>query len=259
MIMNHNAPIGVFDSGVGGLTVLDTLKRTFPFENFIYLADSAYCPYGIKTSQEIAERVNVIGNEMINRGVKAIIIACNTATANAQSFIAKAPIPVIGVIKPTAQRAYEVSENKRIALLATDLTVKMGVYEKELLNATVYSLGASVFVPIAEDTKRNSQKTYEIVSKHLEPLKNKDFDTIIYGCTHFGLLDEFIQKALPHKKIIDSGGPTGIELAKILTAHKLKTDSNTLGTITLYTTGEPEVFKEQISWFANSYIGPLKW
>jgi len=257
--MNNKAPIGVFDSGVGGLTVLEVLQKMFPYEDFIYLADSAYCPYGTKTPNEVSSRVSVIGEEMIRRGVKAIVIACNTATANASSFIKTSSVPVIGVIAPTAQMAYKLSKNKKIALLATDLTVKMGVYEKELPKVTLYSLASSLFVPLAESNKPNSKATQQIVNSHLEPLKEKDFDTIIYGCTHFGLLDKAIKKALPNRVVVESGKPTGEELAKVLACQNITNDLSVLGSTNLYTTGLVDEFIKQITWFKGSFNGPFKW
>lgn len=256
---NSSAPIGVFDSGVGGLTVLSTLQKMFPQENFIYLADGAYCPYGTKSPKEVSSRVMAIGNEMINRGVKAIIIACNTATANAKAFIDSASIPVIGVIEPTAIRAAEVSKTKKVLLLATDLTVKLQAYNPYLQGITVTSLGSSVFVPLAESPDRDSIETAELVKSHLAKLPHHEFDTIIYGCTHFGLLDKAIQKALPGKKIVECGEPTGAYLASILSCSKMENDHMVGGTTTLYTTGNVTDFKKQISWYDGTFIGPYQW
>ena len=256
---NTNRPIGVFDSGVGGLTVLSSLQAMFPQEDFIYLADHAYCPYGIKSSSQVASRVNQIGKEMISRGVKVIIIACNTATANAHQLIQASAIPIIGVIEPTARKAFQVSKSKKIVLLATDLTVKMEAYQRILSQATVYSLGCSAFVPLAESPDRSSLRTRDIVANHLKLLQNQDFDTIIYGCTHFGLLDQAIQEALPGKNIVECGKPTGDALAEVLLHQKLAKNTSTIGTTTLYTTGDPSIFKEQIPWYKESYKGPYIW
>ncbi len=256
---NPNSPIGVFDSGVGGLTVLKTLQVQFPNEDFIYLADHAYCPYGVKTAGEVANRVSEIGKQMIERGVKIIIIACNTATANAAELMKTSPVPVIGVIEPTARKAFEGSKTKKIALLATDLTVKMGSYQRLLKDATVHALGCSVFVPLAEGLDRDSSETAAKVANHLKSLQSYDFDTIIYGCTHFGLLDQAIQKALPGKMVVECGEPTASSVADILSCSKLSQEAQTPGTTTLYTTGSPKIFKDQIPWYKGSFLGPYQW
>lgn len=256
---NPNRPIGVFDSGVGGLTVLKTLQAQFPNEDFIYLADHAYCPYGIKSASQVAHRVSEVGQQMIERGVKFIIIACNTATANAAELMKTSPVPVIGVIEPTAKKAFKVSKDKKIALLATDLTVKMGSYQHLLRDATVHALGCSIFVPLAEGIDRDSSDTAAKVANHLQSLKEFEFDTIIYGCTHFGLLDQAIQKALPGKIVVECGEPTASAVAEILTCSKLSQEMQTLGTTTLYTTGSPKVFKDQITWYKGSFLGPYQW
>ncbi len=259
--MDRNNPIGVFDSGIGGLTVLEALHRQMPYENFIYLADDAYFPYGRKSGAEIENRVLQIGKDFQKKGVKALVIACNTASANSHLLRSWSPVPVQSVIEPTALFAFKQSHSKQIAILATDLTIKTGTYQHILkrLGAEVFPLPASELVELAESPNRNSRETAKLVSEIISPLLSFEFDTIVLGCTHFGLLSEAIREVFPKGLQVGCGEPTASQLREILASQNLLTDRLENGKIELYASGSPFAYEQKTDWLSFSFSGPNKW
>lgn len=210
----NNAPIGVFDSGFGGLTVAREIMRTLPDEDVIYFGDSARCPYGPRPQKEVDGFVQQICRFLIHREVKLIVIACNTATAaglrHAQQTF---DIPILGVVSPGARAAAQATVNKRVGVIATKGTVESGSYTRAIrdLDAgiTVFSVATPRFVEIAEqgirmaegpieDYTSTASKVYirpefqEIAQDYLDPLRKCDVDTLVLGCTHFPLLKALI-------------------------------------------------------------------
>lgn len=259
--MDRNNPIGVFDSGIGGLTVLDALHRLMPNENFIYLADDAYFPYGRKSGEEIENRVLQIGKQFQKRDVKALVIACNTASANSHLLRSWSKIPVQSVIEPTALFAFKQSHTKQIAILATNLTIKTGTYQNILkhLGAKVFPLPASGLVELAESPNRDSQGTALLVREIISPLQGADFDTIVLGCTHFGLLSESIAAVFPKALQIGCGEPTAFQLREILASQNLLADCLENGTIDLYASQDPSTYAGKTDWLSFPFSGPNKW
>ena len=205
-----NAPIGVFDSGFGGLTVAREIAKVLPDESIVYVGDSARCPYGPRSLSEVDGFVQQIASWLVGRGVKLIVIACNTATAaglaHAQQTL---PIPVIGVVEPGARAAAHATRNKRVGVIATKATVESDAYTKAIRHIdagiTVFSTATPRFVEIAEQGIRMAEgpienytslasKVYirpafqEIAKDYLEPLRRCEIDTLVLGCTHFPLL-----------------------------------------------------------------------
>ena len=246
--MNDKKPIGVFDSGVGGLTVLEKLVKMYPGENFIYVADQGYCPYGTKTKEEIEQRVLTVGKYLLSRGVKAIVIACNTASLFKQSLQNITDIPVISVIEPTARLACQLTKTKKVAVLATNATIKNGKYQRilEENGMEVFPVPASQFVDIIESNEMNTEATLKTVTEKLAPLQNKGIDTVIHGCTHFGLLEFQMKKVLPDVTYVECGNPTSIILENVL---KLSKDNVAKGSVEIYTTGKRNDFEAKIKWF----------
>lgn len=246
--MNDKKPIGVFDSGVGGLTVLEKLVKMYPGENFIYVADQGYCPYGTKTKEEIEQRVLTVGKYLLSRGVKAIVIACNTASLFKQSLQNITDIPVISVIEPTARLACQLTKTKKVAVLATNATIKNGKYQRilEENGMEVFPVPASQFVDIIESNEMNTEATLKIVTEKLAPLQNKGIDTVIHGCTHFGLLEFQMKKVLPDVTYVECGYPTSIILENVL---QLSKDNVAKGSVEIYTTGKRNDFEAKIKWF----------
>lgn len=246
--MNDKKPIGVFDSGVGGLTVLEKLVKMYPGENFIYVADQGYCPYGNKTKEEIEQRVLTVGKYLLSRGVKAIVIACNTASLFKQSLQNITDIPVISVIEPTARLACQLTKTKKVAVLATNATIKNGKYQRilEENGMEVFPVPASQFVDIIESNEMNTEATLKTVTEKLAPLQNKGIDTVIHGCTHFGLLEFQMKKVLPDVTYVECGYPTSIILENVL---QLSKDNVAKGSVEIYTTGKRNDFEAKIKWF----------
>ena len=208
------APIGVFDSGFGGLTVAREISKALPSESLVYVGDSARCPYGPRDLAEVDGFVQQIGSWLVSQGVKMIVIACNTATAAGLAHAQRTfPVPVIGVVEPGARAAVHATRNRRVGVIATKGTIESGAYSKAIRHIdagiTVFSTATPRFVEIAErgirmaegpveDYTSLASKVYirpafqEIAKEYLEPLRRCDIDTLVLGCTHYPLLKALI-------------------------------------------------------------------
>lgn len=255
--MKKNNPIGVFDSGIGGLTVLEELVQMFPNEDFIYVADTLNCPYGTKSKEEIADKVTDIAKYLLSRNVKAIVIACNTATANSKHLKDITNIPILGVIEPTANYVKKITKNGNIAILATNMTIDTGAYQNLLDGFNVYPKKCSDFVEIVEKMEMNTKKSYSIVKDKLQDLEDKEIDTVILGCTHFPLLKNEVGSVLKEANLISSGRPTGEALNGLLVNNNLINDRIDSGTIEINTTGDKEYVKMQTKWLKLNHL-PIK-
>ncbi|AUT01234.1 glutamate racemase [Nostoc sp. CENA543] len=203
----QRAPIGVFDSGVGGLTVLRQIYRQLPHESVIYFGDTARLPYGIRSQAEITQFVREILDWMQQQRVKMVIMACNTSSALALETVrAEYDIPILGVILPGAKAA--VQQGKRIGIIATPATAKSNAYKHAILEINpeveVWQVGCPEFVPLIEQNRIHDPYTTEVAKSYLEPLLQQDIDTLVYGCTHYPLLAPVVRSLLPTQvKIID--------------------------------------------------------
>lgn len=232
-------PIGVFDSGLGGLTVVRQLERELPNESILYLGDSARCPYGPRSRSDVRRFVLEIGQWLVQRDVKLIVIACNTATAagltSAQRFF---DVPVVGVVEPGARAAVEASVNRKIGVIGTVGTIESGAYSEAMRaldpRTTVFSAAAPRFVELVEQGLRLGHDAledllagvsdvyirssfYEMARDYLVPLKRNGIDTLVLGCTHFPLLQAPIQQVLGSKvTLISSADETAKEVAGLL-------------------------------------------
>lgn len=196
--MNQDA-IGVFDSGVGGLTVVKELIRQLPHENIVYIGDTARVPYGSKSADTILRYSIENAIFLLKHKVKCIVIACNTATAYALEHLQHLfRVPVIGVIKPGVEAALKASHNHRIAIIGTTGTIQSGVYQKEILNHSpdvkVFAQACPLFVPLIEEGLLSHEATKILIREYLTPLLNESVDTLLLGCTHYPLLAEQIQE-----------------------------------------------------------------
>ena len=255
--MNNNRPIGVFDSGIGGVTVLEELIKKFPNENFIYVGDTLNLPYGTKTPEKLKELVSSVANYLVNRDVKAIVIACNTATANSAHLNDELSIPVIGVIEPTANYAYEMSKNKNILVLATNVTIESNAYQNALIgidaNGHYYFSKCSEFVDAIEKNNINTEESFKLVSDKLNEYKDKDIDTIILGCTHFGLYSKEIKNVFPNATLIPCSIPTADKLFNVLNENSSLNLQKNIGEIEIFATSDPDFMEEKISWFSGNF------
>ncbi|MGD1715419.1 glutamate racemase [Dapis sp. BLCC M172] len=249
----HTAPIGIFDSGVGGISVLKELYRQLPKETFIYFADTARLPYGTKSQTEIVKFVRQVLTWMEKQGVKMAIIACNTATAAAIDRVAlEYNFPVIGMIEPGAKTVVHRS-SKRIGVIATPHTVKSNAYLNTILkidpSILVFQVGAPTLVPLIEQGRINDVYTLEVVQQYLEPLIVKQIDTLILGCTHYPHLIHLFRRIL--------GGSVQIVDPAIAVVRTATQELHSLGKLSdhpphctsFYVSGNPEEFAQRVQQF----------
>lgn len=267
--MNADAPIGVFDSGIGGLTVLRALSALLPHERFIYLGDTARLPYGTKSAQTVARYAVQAAEALARHDVKAIVIACNTASSVGLEAIRAqlGALPVIGVIEPGAQAAVAATANGRIAVIATEATVRGGAYERAILryrpNAQVTQLPTQLLVALAEEGLVEGEVAEGVVRHYLGPLfgpapANREAppDTLVLGCTHFPLLADSIRKVTgPALKIVDSAQTTAIAVREQLQQAGIARGRGTSSLQFLATDG-PERFARVGSRFLQRSIEP---
>ena len=219
--------IGVFDSGVGGLTVLHELSRQMPRENLIYLGDTARVPYGPKSGETITRYAIETADFFVDRGVKLMVVACNTTTALALDLLRQRyPIPVIGVIEPGARAALKATRNQRVGVIGTEATVGSGAYAQHLRavapEVEIFTRACPLFVPLAEEGWTGNDVARRTISTYLASLKKSGIDTMILGCTHYPLLAEAIGDYMgPRVRLVDSAEETARQVKKVLTAEKL--------------------------------------
>ncbi len=230
-----NRPIGVFDSGVGGLTALKALKSIMPFENVIYLADTANMPYGNKSREEIVEFINKDLNFLKSKNVKAVLAACGTASSY-MNLIQSSSESIIGVIKPACRAALKMTENNKIGILGTSATIKSHSYRKELykLNNDIdcYQKACPQLASLIENGNVDfeNRKLKDTLEEYITPLLEKNVDTIILGCTHYSVVSGVIKGIFGENiNLIDSGKEAAVSLSKFLKNKNLNTDSNELG------------------------------
>lgn len=241
-------PIGVMDSGVGGLTVAKEIMRQLPNEKIVYVGDTARCPYGPRPAEEVKAFTWQMTRFLLKKNIKMLVIACNTATAVVLDEIRQElSIPVLGVIHPGARAALKVTRNNRIGVIGTIGTVQSAAYEKalKLINKKVYvsSLACPKFVPLVESGEYDGVVAKKIVSEALQPLKGKGLDTLILGCTHYPLLGPVIQSEMGTKvKVISSGEETAREVSTMLFYSGLLTDDDKEPEHAFFTTGSKTIF-----------------
>jgi glutamate racemase len=241
-------PVGVFDSGVGGLTVLRALVAALPHEDFLYLGDTARLPYGTKSPQTVARYSVRAAEALVERGIKGLVVACNTASATALPALRERfpALPVIGVIEPGARAACEASTSGRIAVLATEATVKGGAYVEAILairpDANVTQVAAQIFVALAEEGWSEGHAVDAIAERYLAHLDAR-IDTVVLGCTHFPLLAGAIARQVgPSRKVVDSALTTARATATELTSRQLAATASRAGQVRLLATDSPERF-----------------
>jgi glutamate racemase len=242
-------PVGVFDSGMGGLTVLHECLVTMPHEDFVYLGDGARLPYGPKPLPEVARYAHEIGAYLEGLGVKLIVVACNTATSAALPELQESlSVPVVGVITPEAHAAVQATRNRRIGLLATAGTVTSGRYEAlaRTLDAGVRmtSIACPRLVPLIESDDPFGEVTLDAVREYAEPLKQAEVDTVILGCTHYPLIRPIFQRVFGRGvTLVFSAEETAREVAETLARKGMENETGREGTYRFMTTGETEVFR----------------
>ncbi|MBO1515081.1 glutamate racemase [Metabacillus bambusae] len=253
------SPIGVIDSGVGGLTVAKEIMRQLPKEEIIYLGDTARCPYGPRPAEEVRRFTWELTNYLLeNHHIKMLVIACNTATAIALHEIQeKINIPVIGVIFPGARTAVKVTKNEQIGVIGTLNTIKSAAYETALKtlnnNLTVESLACPKFVPLVESGEYEGEEAELIIEESLASFKDLKIDTLILGCTHYPILQHHIEEFMGQAvRIICSGDETAREVSTILSFKKALNQSSGKREHLFLTTGPQKLFEKiATKWFEH--------
>jgi len=242
-------PIGVFDSGLGGLTVVKALKKLLPNESILYFGDTARLPYGVKSKELVIQYSNQITKFLIKKNAKMIIVACNTATAMALEKLKYdfKGTPIIGVIEPGSIQASLDSLNKKIGVIGTVATIKSGAYEHALKsidkNIDVFSKDCPLFVPFVEEGMVEGDAVNLIVEHYLFSYRN-NIDTMILGCTHYPLLEPVIKKYLKGIKLVDSASAVVKHANMILDECKIKNGYKKRGSLDCFVTDLPRQFEK---------------
>ncbi len=255
-------PIGVFDSGVGGLTVLDALRRRLPLEHFLYLGDTARLPYGTKSRDSITQYSMQAAELLVRRGIKCLVVACNTASAVALEALQERfmPLPVIGVVEPGAEAGCKVSRGGRIAVIATESTVREGAYQRAILrrrpDAIVMAKPCPLFVALAEEGMTHGPIAEAVAHWYLdELLVQQRPDTLVLGCTHFPVLADVLQAVSGSEvALVDSAATTALALEQLLTERSLLNAGPGPGRMQLLATDGPERFARVGSLFLHEHL-----
>ncbi len=258
--VNNLRPIGVFDSGIGGLTVVRQLISELPNENIVYFGDTARVPYGSKSNSTVIEYSLQNAKFLIDKNVKAIVVACNTASSVALPALKeKLDIPVIGVIVPGATDAIKSTKNNRIGVIGTRATINNKAYSDVIKilnkNIEVFETACPLFVPLAEEGWTNHKATYSIAEEYLKDLHELNIDTLVLGCTHYPILSEVIQKVMGvDVALIDSGIATAVAVKEELSKLGLLNSSSNQGEHSFYVSDVPTKFKEVAELFMGYEI-----
>ncbi len=224
----RRAPIGVFDSGLGGLTVLRSLHRRLPCENLVYFGDTARVPYGTKGAPTVRSFARQDAGLLVDRGVKMVVVACNTASAFALDHLQETlPVPVLGVIEPGVTAALQATRGGVVGVIGTSGTIRSRRYQEGLLAGglsedNIMALECPLFVPLVEEDKMGQTMMHLAVQEYLQPLKDACVDTLILGCTHYPLLKEDIGAFMgPETVLVDSGDMLAEAAVKLLREKEL--------------------------------------
>ncbi|WP_370645851.1 glutamate racemase [Corynebacterium sp. ACRQP] len=254
---NNSAPIGLFDSGVGGLTVARAVMDQLPGESLIYIGDTAHGPYGPQPIADVRAHSQRIADELVERGCKMLVIACNTATA---AFLHDAreryDIPVIEVIQPAVRRAMATTRNNKIGVIGTEGTVKSGAYQDFFAvnpNLQVTAQACPEFVPFVEQGKTSGREVLDVARGYVAPLREADVDTLVLGCTHYPLLSGVIQLAIGDEvALVSSAEETSKDVLRVLTERNMLNDATAAPTHIFESTGDPDTFDE----LARRFLAP---
>jgi glutamate racemase len=260
MTTQANRPIGVFDSGLGGLTVVHALTKALPQESILYFGDTARVPYGPKSPETVRRYVAEASAFLVSRGVKMVVLACNTATAHAYNALrGLLPVPSLGVIEPGARAAVEATRTGRIGVIGTAGTIASGAYDlavrRKLPDARVYAQPCPLFVPLVEEGWTDTEATRLVAEAYLHPLREVDVDVLILGCTHYPLLADVIGDTLGQSiRLVDSGEETARDVQRILAAENLLADGSVPPKHHFVCSDSPLRFREVGSRFVGDMI-----
>lgn len=258
-IENRTSPIGVFDSGVGGLTVLNRLLKVLPEQSYIYLGDTARVPYGNKSKETVQQYALQCSQFLVEQGAKLIVVACNTASAVALDYIRNLiPIPIIGVIDGAAEVAANVTKNLSIGVIGTKATIRSEAYKKAIVEqstkeVSITSVACPLLVPIVEENWQYHASTELIIAEYAKLLHQNSIDTLVLGCTHYPMLKQQFMKEFPGVTLVDCGQSTAEIVRKIVpipTSSNQETKDAT-GRVEFYITDNDSNFPK----IAQTFLG----
>ncbi len=259
----QSLPIGVFDSGVGGLTVLRELREALPGESFLYLGDTARLPYGTKSARTVERYAKQCAQVLIDRGVKLLVIACNTVSAVAVETLSErfGPLPVVGVVEPGAEAACAATSSGHILITGTEGTIRGGAYERAIRkrrpDAVVLGQPCPLFVALAEEAWTQGEVPELAARRYLEPHLGSDkaLDTVVLGCTHFPVLCDVVQRVVgPGVTVVDSAKTTATAVSSLLAQLGLASPASEAGGLTLLATDDAERFARVGSGFLRTRL-----
>ncbi len=239
-----DSPIGIFDSGVGGLTVLKALRELLPAENLIYFGDTARVPYGTKSHKTII-RYSLQNTKLLQRfKVKMVVVACNTSSAHALEILKEEfPFPVIGVVEPGAKEAVKASRSGRIGVIGTEATVRSEAYRKAIISldpfCQVFQKACPLFVPLIEEGWLEDEITEKVAERYLGELLKEEIDTLVLGCTHYPLIKGVLSRVCGGVKLVDSAGAVAREVERLLPAK----NSGKRGSVRILVSDKTERFE----------------
>ena len=254
-------PIGVVDSGIGGLTVLREVRALLPREDLVYLGDTARTPYGTKSAATVRRYAFENTEFLVERGIKALVVACNTAAAVALRALAQRyNLPVVGVSEPGAREAADATRSRRVGVIATEATIASGTYTRALhacdRSITVYARACPLFVPLAEEGWLDNEVARAAAERYLEDLRGSGIDTLILGCTHYPLLQPVIAPAVGREvRLIDSAAATARSLRRLLRQAGLARKQGS-GDARFFVTDAPGRFVRVGRGFLGAAVGP---
>jgi glutamate racemase len=263
---SSSLPIAMFDSGVGGLTVLHECLVSLPHEDFVYLGDTARFPYGNREQDELREFALELAELLLEEGAKLLVVACNSATAAALPQLREAMdarVGVVAVVKPESRLAARCTRSGRVGLLATPATVASGAYERALNevapHARLHAVACPELAPMIQAGDEFDQKTVDTVEAYCQPLRRADVDTVILGCTHYPLVRPILQRALGRKvTIVTSGEAIADAVHAELTAGGLENEPDRRGRYRFLATGDPEEFRAVGTRFLQMPLGAVR-
>lgn len=262
--MTDSAAVGVFDSGIGGLTVAREIMRQLPTERVVYFGDTARVPYGPKSPDTVRRYSREIADYLLAQGVKAIVVACNTATAHAlEALRAELPIPVIGVVEPGATAAVEATRGHGIGVIGTTGTIASKAYERAILerapDARIVASACPLFVPLVEEGWVDRPATRLVAEEYLGPLRDAHVDTLVLGCTHYPLLKRLIGEVVGRDvRLIDSAEQTAMETRRVLEEHGLRAPADSRPRHRFIASDAPEQFLRLGQRFLGSAVDDVE-
>jgi glutamate racemase len=264
--LDRSLPVAVFDSGVGGLTVLHECLVSLPHEDFLYLGDTARFPYGDRSSDVLLEFARELAAILLERGAKLLVVACNSATSAALPALSAEladRVPVVGVVRPESRLAAAATRNARVGLIATPATVASGAYAQALADeapqAELHAVASAELAPLIQEGGEVDHRTLACVEGACRPLKQAGVDTVILGCTHYPLVRPVLQRELGRQvTIVSSGEAIATEVESRLQAAGVENDEGRRGSYRFLATGDPEQFRQAGTRFLQLPIGEVE-